>query len=314
MDDEGQDELHCGRFAIIPTQALDDARITPALLKLLCVLSTYASTKDGYCYPKLRTLGHRLGHITPQAISKNMQLLAAYGYVEIKPRLGRDGRRIRNDYRILYDQPDTYGLENGPQVDGPQLPEVEGAKRPEVEALNDPLLTRDSKRSGISDRFTLSSAAASPHAHTRAHAHVREEQDAAAAAAVGDVELNQTAEACRAYLRMKHEKLASLRLIVACWPGRAAWLKNEANLCFETLKVRPLEPKHFSNWLHDAEKRRTAPREEGIAHDEPATTDTLPQAPADKRGPDGLTDAEREEVKRQLDALVARTIGPNAPG
>lgn len=311
MDDEGQDELHCGRFAIIPTQALDDSRITPALLKLLCVLSTYASTKDGYCYPKLRTLGHRLGHITPQAVSKNMQLLAAYGYVEIKPRLGWDGRRIRNDYRLLYDQPDTYGLENGPQVDGPQLPEVEGGQLPEVEALNDPLLTRDSRGSGISDRFTLSSAAASAHAHTRAY--TREEH--AAAAEVENDATSQTAEACRRRLHMSPDKLDGLKLIVACWPGRHAWLETQAALCWDTLKVRPLKLNHFSNWLDTAEKRRISPPEEMAHHDEPTTaTDTLPQAPADKRGPDGLTDAEREAVKQQLDALIARTVGPNTPG
>ncbi len=288
--DEHDEGLHSGRFSIIPASVFDDSRITPTLLRLLGVLGTHGN-KHGYCWPKLTTLAGRMGNVSSSAISQNLKKLHDLGYLEITPRYDKDGGRSTNMYRILFDT-------TPPELKGGLAPELKGGLAPELNTLNVPY-----------ERpiLTLPTAAASP---TFARAPKR---DAAAADAENDV-MSQTAEACRRRLHMSQDKFEGLRLIVACWPGRGAWLENQAALCWDTLKVRPLKLNHFSNWLDTAEKRRVSPPEEAANHDEPIANEPSPQAPADKRGPDGLTDSEREAVKQQLDALIARTVGPNPPG
>lgn len=298
-NDEG---LHSGRFSIIPARVYDDPRVTPALLRLLGVLGTYGN-KYGYCWPKLATVSERMGNVSKSAISQGLKKLHDFGYLEITPRYDQDGGRSTNMYRILFDTPlPELNSHQLPEVKGGLAPELNGGLSPELNTLNVPY-----------ERPILTSPTAAA-----ATIFAREPKRAAPEAAAAEVEndeTSQTAEACRRRLHMSQDKLDGLKLIVACWPGRRAWLETQAALCWDTLKVRPLKLNHFSNWLDTAEKRRVSPPEEMAHHDEPATaTDTLPQAPADKRGPDGLTDAEREAVKHQLNALIARTVGPNTPG
>lgn len=299
---EHDDELHSGRFSIIPAVALEDPRMTPALLKLLGVLGTYGN-KYGYCWPKRETLARRLGGISKPAVSQGIRKLKELGYIEVTSRYRSDGAQKENCYRILFDVTPEMPSELTPGL----ALEVTPRKALEVTPLNVP-----------SERPTFFNTSAAASLYPGGKVTPWAEPTAEAAAAENEIDVSQTAEACRKHLRMGHDKLAGLKLIIACWPGRRAWLENQANLCFQTLKIRPLQLNHFSNWLDTAETRRTAPREEGASHDlrsdETNTITPHPPAPADQRGPDGLTDAEREAVREQLNALVAQTIRPHAAG
>ena len=293
---EHDDELHSGRFSIIPAVALDDPRMTPALLKLLCVLGTYGN-KQGYCWPKRETLARRLGGISKPAISQGIRKLKDLGYLEVTARYGTDGGQKQNCYRILFDVT--------PEIPSGLIPElaleVTPRKALEVTPLNVP-----SER----PNFYYPSAAAIT--YPDGELTPREPE---AAAADDEKAIYQTAEACRKYLRMNHDKLAGLKLIVRCYPDRRAWLENQANLCFSTLKVRPLELNHFSNWLDIAEQRRLAARE-GESHGQGQRPDetNAPSATTARRSDGFSSDAERDAYAAKLNAIVTKVLGPDATG
>src|SRR6185312_6083137 len=121
--------------------------------------------------------------------------------------------RIANMYRILYDKTAS---------------QLNGGLAPELNALNVP-----SERPNL----TLLSAAAISNPAREVTGGASPEAAAAAACENDD---KQTAEALRRHLRMGSDKLASLILIVRLYPNRRPWLENEANLCFATLKKRPI--------------------------------------------------------------------------
>lgn len=286
--------LHSGRFSVIPSRALDDPRMTPTLLRLLNVLGTHGDT-DGYCWPKLMTISKRMGNVSKSAISQGLKKLHDMGYLEISPRYGDEGERKTNMYRILFDGKLPQLNSRQPQeLNGGLAPELNGGLAPELNTLNVP-----SER----PRLTLPSAAAiTPNPREQ----INGGMPAAAAEEHKNDQLAETTEAVRRHLHMDRSKTPGLRLIVAQYPDARAWLENQANLCFESLTVRPLQLKHFSNWLDESERRRNTPREEST-HDESTAATT-------HRDPDKLTDDEREAIKAELNARVARLFGANAGG
>ncbi len=259
--DNGSD-LHSGRFTIIPTLAVDDPRMTPALLKLLCVLGSYGD-KYGYCHPKLTTLGQRTGNVTKQAISKNLQQLQTLGWIEIIPQYDRDGGRAVNHYRILFD---TRPQENGqkvdggqlPEVDGGQLPEVDGGQLPEVDALNvpyeRPILTL-STAAAISpiDGGTLTG-------------------EPCAAAAWDHHILKETADTVRQRLGMPLRNLNGLMDILRQYPEARDYYIAQAAACAEKLHTRPLKLAHFATWLERSQlaRMRAAQERETCDHEHTA--------------------------------------------
>ena len=98
---------HSGRFAIIPSRALDDQRIGNAAFKVLAALGSYAN-RDGWCWPSYGTLAQRFG-VSPQAIAKQLKLdrsaaqrrvqaARERGYlVNIEEKRGRAARYIEGD-------------------------------------------------------------------------------------------------------------------------------------------------------------------------------------------------------------------------
>lgn len=82
-------------YGVIPTRAFDDTRMTPNLITVLGVLGTYAD-RSGRCWPSQATLARRRG-VTRQAVSKALQQLAAYGYIDMQRRQGS------SMYRVLFD-------------------------------------------------------------------------------------------------------------------------------------------------------------------------------------------------------------------
>lgn len=92
------------RFAIIPAWAVDDDRLTPAPLRLLLALGSYADAKTGWCHVKRKTLADRLG-LSPSTISGHLRTLEDLGYVETKPQTYAHGGKRENEYRVLFDRP-----------------------------------------------------------------------------------------------------------------------------------------------------------------------------------------------------------------
>jgi hypothetical protein len=89
------------QFAVIPEVATFDARVTPAMYRMLGALGSYAN-RDGWVWTELSTLAERLKQ-TEGAVSKMIRKLIDAGYVEMHYET-RKGRRCCV-YRILYDRP-----------------------------------------------------------------------------------------------------------------------------------------------------------------------------------------------------------------
>lgn len=92
-----------GRWIILPARALDDSELRnhPAAYMVLCALSTYASTRDGWCFPSQRTISDRLG-VSRQAVQQHIKKLKDLGYLEIHPQF-KNGQQVSSKYRIICD-------------------------------------------------------------------------------------------------------------------------------------------------------------------------------------------------------------------
>jgi len=137
------------RFAIIPTMALSDDRLSPRDITVLCVFGTYAD-KSGRCYPSLSNIAAQLG-VSRQAIQKSLRTLCACGYVSKSARKTKTGGQTSNFYHIKMDyvppsehtrstlQPEVAPPQ--PQVAPPATSEVAPPATSEVApiTLNDPV-------------------------------------------------------------------------------------------------------------------------------------------------------------------------------
>jgi len=92
-----------GALSILQAAAIDDTRLGASALRMLVALGTYADAETGWCWPKQKVLGDRLG-ITRQAVSRALRTLAACGYIEIEEQHDpTTGARIYSRYRLLMD-------------------------------------------------------------------------------------------------------------------------------------------------------------------------------------------------------------------
>lgn len=89
------------QFAIIPIAVVKDPAIGPHALRLALLLSSYAR-EDGWCWPKLATLGATLG-IGKSATHEHLASLVAAGYLQKERRTLPDGMEV-TAYRLLYDR------------------------------------------------------------------------------------------------------------------------------------------------------------------------------------------------------------------
>ena len=134
------------RFAILQASAVSDERVTSAQFRTLAALGTYGD-KDGWCYPKLETLGKMLGKSKP-AVSRDLAVLQELGYVEITKQYRKDGSQTVNLYRLVFDTPiNVEATPPAPQVNPPLTPEVNPPLTSEVNPLtsyiNDPSERKD---------------------------------------------------------------------------------------------------------------------------------------------------------------------------
>ena len=130
-----------GHLSILQAVAIDDVRVGAAALRMLVALGTYADTTTGWCWPKQRALGDRLG-ITRQAVSRALRDLASFGYIEIKEQHDpATGSQVGSTYRLVMDfhLPDQFRRTPQPDVAGgikltlrPPQPDVADPATPEV--------------------------------------------------------------------------------------------------------------------------------------------------------------------------------------
>jgi len=90
-----------GKLSILPARAVDEGILFPAAFKTLAALCIYVN-KEGTCYPRLKTLGDRLG-VSKQAVSRQIKILVEKGYLVSKSQYRSDGSRAANLYRVIYD-------------------------------------------------------------------------------------------------------------------------------------------------------------------------------------------------------------------
>lgn len=89
------------QFAIIPIAVVKDPAIGPHALRLALLLSSYAR-EDGWCWPKLATLGATFG-ISKSTTRHHIESLVQAGYVQRKRMTLPDGMEV-TAYRLLYDR------------------------------------------------------------------------------------------------------------------------------------------------------------------------------------------------------------------
>src|SRR3990167_1995389 len=115
------------RFSILQARAVEDKRISNAQFRTLAALGMYGD-KDGWCFPKLSTLGIILNK-SRQSVSQDIQALKRIGYIETIPQFRDDGSRRNNLYRLIFDP--TYKAE----LDTPQANELDTPSSSELDAL-----------------------------------------------------------------------------------------------------------------------------------------------------------------------------------
>jgi len=86
------------RLAVVPSRAVDDARVSAPALRVLLALGSYTDS-DGWCFPKQSTISDRL-RLSRQTVCGHVRDLVALGYVEVARSTGRGLR-----YRIVLDLP-----------------------------------------------------------------------------------------------------------------------------------------------------------------------------------------------------------------
>lgn len=87
---------HTGSYGVIPANLILDQRIGDAAVRVYGLLSARADN-NGYCWPKLETMGGDLG-ISLKSVSDNIAVLRRYGWVQSE-------RHQRNVYHVCRVEP-----------------------------------------------------------------------------------------------------------------------------------------------------------------------------------------------------------------
>ena len=87
------------KFAVTPSAAAFDARLTATDVRVLHALASYAN-RNGDCHPAQGTLARRLG-LARRTIMRAIERLVATGHVRVAKRNGAGGARLANRYTIV---------------------------------------------------------------------------------------------------------------------------------------------------------------------------------------------------------------------
>lgn len=122
------------RFSILQARAVKDRRISDSQFRTLAALGMYAD-EDGWCFPKLSTLGEDLSK-SKQAVGRDTIALRKLGYLEVTPKFRADGSRTSSEYRLIFDTPRQRS------VDAPSTSLIDTPSTPEVDALTTHITTQ----------------------------------------------------------------------------------------------------------------------------------------------------------------------------
>lgn len=137
------DHQQPGRFSTIPARALFDPNLDNAALRVLGILGCY-SDRFGWCFPSLATLAKETG-VSRQAISKQIGILVALGYLKSQTRHRQDGGRTSNRYQVIFDSPEP---PDDSQVAPPQPLEVDRSQPLEVAPITAQVIAHNSSSPG----------------------------------------------------------------------------------------------------------------------------------------------------------------------
>lgn len=129
------------RFSILQAKAVEDKRISNAQFRTLAALGMYGD-KEGWCFPKLKTLAASLGK-SKQAVSKDLIELQNLGYLEIRHQYRPDGGMQNSLFRLIFDPPCQ------PDVDTPSTSEVDALTPHINDPINDPIEVEEPQRPNI---------------------------------------------------------------------------------------------------------------------------------------------------------------------
>jgi hypothetical protein len=88
-----------GHLVIVPTQALKDQRLSHAEFKTLCHISTFASTKTGWCWFLMSTLAEEMG-LTIRVVRGHVKRLVDLGYI-VREAQFKYGQQRCNRYQVV---------------------------------------------------------------------------------------------------------------------------------------------------------------------------------------------------------------------
>lgn len=89
------------RYALIPSAAISDTRLTPVQLRVLLAIGSFTS-KDQECFPKQKTIADLLG-IARETVNRACARLTELGYVSVEHQHRADGGQRENLYRVILD-------------------------------------------------------------------------------------------------------------------------------------------------------------------------------------------------------------------
>ena len=102
-----------GHFAIIPEWVLY-ADISPAAVRVYCVLHRYANDNTGKCHPSRKSIGAK-ARIGLSTVDRSIDELVALGAVTVRHRTSESGDPTSNEYTVIMNRP--LSTQNRPPIE-----------------------------------------------------------------------------------------------------------------------------------------------------------------------------------------------------
>ena len=87
-------------FVMVTRKVIEDTRLKASDKALYSALCLYADNETSECFPSRETLWRTAG-ISDNTFRNSLAKLEDLGYIEVKERWGKDGRRLSNLYVLL---------------------------------------------------------------------------------------------------------------------------------------------------------------------------------------------------------------------
>lgn len=101
-DDAVEQPQEPTRFAVLPSVAIDDKRLSHAACRVLLKLASY-SDRDGWAWPRQSEIADALG-MSRTTVVDHIGGLEQLGYIEVERRFYEHGGQRSSRYRLVYDR------------------------------------------------------------------------------------------------------------------------------------------------------------------------------------------------------------------